>query len=106
MSDQRPSRVDSGRMARSDSALRLTSADVDLLRNERQPTQRAVGVRGKFVPLTDAHEERPWATPRYLRRLVERREISFYRIARRIWFDVADLDEFAERRHVRPVRNV
>ena len=49
-----------------------------------------------LVPLTGAHVERSWATPRYLRRLVAARRIPFHKIAGRVWFDVADLDAHQE----------
>lgn len=57
----------------------------------------------RLVALAEAASaERPWATPRYLRRLVASRRIPFHKIAGRIWFDVADLDEHEEARRVEP----
>ena len=56
----------------------------------------------RLVLLTDAHQERPWATPRYLRRLVAQRSVPFFKLRGRIWIDLADLDTFAEAARVEP----
>lgn len=50
----------------------------------------------RLVLLTDAHMEWPWATPRYLRRLVAGRRIPFHKVGNRVWFDTADLDAHQE----------
>ena len=50
----------------------------------------------RLVLLTDAHTEWPWATPRYLRRLVAGRRIPFHKVGNRVWFDTADLDAHQE----------
>jgi Helix-turn-helix domain len=59
-----------------------------------------------LVPLTEAEQHRRWATARRLRRLVDQRAIPFHRIGRRIYVDVGDLDEFAERGRVEPPRRL
>jgi hypothetical protein len=55
-----------------------------------------------LVPLTEAHQHRAWAKSRYLRGLVATRAIPFHKIRGRIYFDLADLDRFAEERRVEP----
>lgn len=40
--------------------------------------------------------ERPWLTERYLRRLVAERRIPYSKAGRKLLFDLADLDAFAE----------
>jgi hypothetical protein len=59
-----------------------------------------------LVPLTEAHQRWPWCTPRYGRRLVAERKVAFHKIGRRVYFDAADLDDFAERGRVEPPRRL
>jgi excisionase family DNA binding protein len=59
-----------------------------------------------LVPLTEAEQHRRWATARRLRRLVDTRAIPFHRIGRRIYFDLADLDAYAEAGRTEPPRRL
>lgn len=59
-----------------------------------QPTER------QLVPLTLVPDHRPWATVRWLRRLVYERRIPYHKVAGRVLIDLADLDAFAERGRV------
>jgi hypothetical protein len=52
--------------------------------------------RRQLIPLKEAVKHHPWATERRCRRLVAEKRISFHVIDRRIFFDLADLDAYAE----------
>ena len=47
-------------------------------------------------------EERPWATERFLRRLVAEHRVPFYKLGGKLLFDLDDLDAYAERGRVEP----
>jgi hypothetical protein len=55
-----------------------------------------------LVQLTEVPVHRPWLTERFLRRLVGERRCAFHRIGRRVYFDLKDLDDLAERGRVEP----
>jgi hypothetical protein len=63
-----------------------------------------MGKQRQLVPLPEAHKHRPWATPRYLRRLVHEQRIPFHKLgdsrSARVYIDLADLDRFMERSRV------
>lgn len=48
-----------------------------------------------LVRLTEAQHHRPWATPRYVRRLVSERRIPSYRPGRHVLVSLGDLDAYA-----------
>ncbi len=56
----------------------------------------------ELVSPRDASSHRGWATERFVRRLIAERRIAFHHVGRRVYVDLADLDEFAERGRVEP----
>ncbi len=50
----------------------------------------------QLVPLLDVPTHRPWATVRWLRRLVYEHRIPFHKVGGKVLVDLADLDDFAE----------
>lgn len=62
----------------------------------------------QLVPISQVHEHRPWATTRYVRRLVETRRIPFHKLgtarSARVLIDLDDLDRFAEASRVDAAR--
>lgn len=52
-------------------------------------------VPSDLVLLTQAAEARPWATVRYLRRLIAERRISSWKVGRRRLVSLAELDRLA-----------
>jgi excisionase family DNA binding protein len=60
----------------------------------------------QLVPLLEVPEHRPWCSGRFARRLVDERRIPFHKIGRRVFVDLADLDELAERGRVEPPRRL
>jgi excisionase family DNA binding protein len=57
-----------------------------------------------LVPLVKVPEHRSWCSGRFARRLVTERRIPFHKIGRRVFVDLNDLDEYAERGRVEPPR--
>lgn len=55
-----------------------------------------------LVALQKVPEERPWVTERRLRRFVSEKRVPFFKIDGRIFFDLADLDAYAEAGKVEP----
>lgn len=45
----------------------------------------------RTIPQVEA--ERPWASQRYLRRLIFERRVPFYKVGRRVLISLAELDE-------------
>jgi excisionase family DNA binding protein len=43
--------------------------------------------------LEQIQRERPWATERYLRRLIFEKRVSYFKVGRRVLISLADLDE-------------
>lgn len=67
----------------------------------------------QLVTIAQAAQARPWATERYLRRLISERRIPFHKVAGgrggRVLLDLADIDALAERGRVEvapPLRSV
>lgn len=60
----------------------------------------------QLVPLTDVPNHRPWATVRYLRRLVHERRIPYFKLdpgrSGRVLIDLEDLDHFVEESRITP----
>jgi hypothetical protein len=60
----------------------------------------------QLVPLTDVPKHRPWATVRYLRRLVYERRLPYHKLdpgrSGRVLIDLEDLDRFVEEARVEP----
>ncbi len=56
----------------------------------------------QLVTIPQAVAARPWLTERLLRRYVAERRVPFHRVGRRVLFDLADLDAFAEAGRVEP----
>lgn len=60
----------------------------------------------RLVPLVEVPQHRPWATVRYLRRLVYERRIPYVKLAPgragRVLIDLEDLDRFVEEARVEP----
>lgn len=52
------------------------------------------------LTIPQVESERPWATERYLRRLVFERRVSYFKIGRRVLISLADLDEVVARGRV------
>jgi hypothetical protein len=54
----------------------------------------------QLVPIGEVPEHRPWATVRYVRRLVYERRIPFHKLgdsrSARVFIDLADLDRYME----------
>jgi excisionase family DNA binding protein len=59
-----------------------------------------------LVPLLEVPEHRSWCSVRYARRLVAERKIAHHKIGRRVYLDLADLDELAERSRIEPPRRL
>jgi hypothetical protein len=59
----------------------------------------------KLVPLVKVPTERPFYTTRWLRRAVYERTVPFHKIGGRVFFDLDDLDDIAERGRVEPGGN-
>jgi excisionase family DNA binding protein len=59
-----------------------------------------MGKQSQIVPIGEVHEHRPWATTRYVRRLVYERRIPHYKMGEsrsaRVLIDLDDLDRFVE----------
>jgi excisionase family DNA binding protein len=59
-----------------------------------------MGKTRQLVPLKEVPQHRPWATERYLRRLVSERRIPFHKLGTErqspVLIDLDDLDRFAE----------
>lgn len=49
-----------------------------------------------LVPLLEVPQHRSWISERWLRRLVYERRIPYHKVGGRIFFDLADLDAWAE----------
>jgi excisionase family DNA binding protein len=49
-----------------------------------------------LVTLTQAERERPWATRRYLRRLIAEKRIGYFKPGGTILVDLDELDAWAE----------
>ena len=58
----------------------------------------------ELVTIPQALAARPWLTERFLRRLVAEQRIPYHKVAGRVLFDLADLDDLAERNRVEPPR--
>jgi hypothetical protein len=56
--------------------------------------------RRQLIPLKQAAQHHAWATERRCRRLVAEKRIAYHVIDRRVYFDLSDLDEYAERGRV------
>lgn len=50
----------------------------------------------QLVALKRVPEQRPWTTERILRRLVAEKRIAFHKVGGKVFFDLADLDAYAE----------
>lgn len=61
----------------------------------------------RLVPLVEVPRHRPWATVRYLRRLVYERRIPYVKLSAgrggRVLIDLDDLDRFVEEQRVEPM---
>jgi hypothetical protein len=59
-----------------------------------------MGKTRQLVPLTEVPEHRPWATVRYLRRLIYERRIPYHKLgdsrSSPVYIDLADLDSYVE----------
>lgn len=55
-----------------------------------------------LVTLRQAEEARPWATERFLRRLVAERRIPYHKLGGKLLLDLDELDALAERGRVEP----
>jgi hypothetical protein len=71
---------------------------------------RTTTERGKEMPSRDlvtireAHKLRPWATERYLRRLVFERRIPYHKLGSKVFVALEDLDSFSEAGRVEATR--
>lgn len=54
----------------------------------------------------DADETRPWATARFVRRLVAERRVAFFKLGGKILLDTEDIDALVEAGRVDPARSV
>lgn len=52
-----------------------------------------------LVRLTEAHQHRAWATPRYCRRLVAEHRINSWKVGRVVLVSLAELDALAAAGH-------
>ena len=50
----------------------------------------------QLIPLKQVPNHRPWATERKCRRLVAEKRIAYHKISGGVYFDLADLDAYAE----------
>jgi excisionase family DNA binding protein len=60
-------------------------------------------VTRQLIPLLEVPQHRPWASVRWLRRLVAERKIPYYNpTGGKVLIALEDLDDFAERGRVEP----